>query len=216
MKKKVEITPERGVVFDDYPMNKYAKKIDWWTSDKGLELIGGWRRTGASLRDIYEKIGVDPRTFRSWRNKCPKLDEILSVGKEITNARVVDALYKRAIGFEYDEITRELVEGELQITKIVTKFVPPDTKAILSWLYNRYPGDWRCIQPPIDVSAKVLSNATDVLVAIRDAAESATEAHEDNLNNMDGTKGVVDVEAKENITESAGEAYASGAHQETS
>lgn len=176
MKKRVEHLPGDEVVWDDYPVGKYAKKIDWWTSKQGIELISSWRQEGASIKDIYEKIGVDVRTFRSWRQKCPDLEEALVVGKEITNARVIDALYKRAVGFYYDEEQYDLVEGEMMLTRRYRRYCPPDTKAILSWLFNRYPQEWRAIQAPIDADGPALQNAEDVLVKIRDAALSLPDA----------------------------------------
>lgn len=171
MKKRVEHLPGDEVVFDDYPVGKYAKKIDWWTSKQGIELISSWRQAGASIKDIYEKIGVDVRTFRSWRKKCPDLGEALVVGKEITNARVIDALYKRAVGFYYDEITSELVEGEMRVVRSVRKYCPPDTKAILSWLYNRYPQEWRAVQEPLD-KTRYVETIQNILVAMKEVAEN--------------------------------------------
>lgn len=206
MKKRVEHLPGDEVVFDDYPVGKYAKKIDWWTSKQGIELISSWRQAGASIKDIYEKIGVDVRTFRSWRKKCSDLEEALVVGKEITNARVIDALYKRAVGFYYDEITSELVEGEMRVVRSVRKYCPPDTKAILSWLYNRYPQEWRVMQAPIDVDGPALANAEDVLVKIRDTALSLPDKSSRASDGADGSTPASDDGSQEKGTENAGEA----------
>lgn len=206
VRKKVEHIDGDVVVFDDYPTGKFAKKIDWWTSTQGLELIAGWRQCGCSIEDIVNKIGVDPRTFRSWRKKCPKLEEVLISGKEITNSRVVNALYKRATGFTYDEVTKELVEGKLRVTKVVTKFVPPETKAILAWLYNRQSADWRALQPPIDTNTPAVMNAEDVLVTIREVAGAASEDKEDALD-------IVDAQAPGSTEEGQGEAKESAGGQ---
>lgn len=182
MKKQLEvISDEQEVVFDDYPTNKFAKKIDWWTSDKGITLIRSWREHGLSIKDIYTRMGVDPRTFRTWRRKCPALEEALIFGKEVTNAAVVDSLFKKAVGFYYTEKTSQLVEGEMMVVKIVEKYSPPDTKAILSWLFNRYSKEWRAVQDPIDVNAPALENAEDILIRIKEIAQGTTsfEAHPD-------------------------------------
>jgi hypothetical protein len=202
--KKVEHIAGDVVVFEDYPTGKFARKIDWWTSKQGLELIASWRSCGCSIDDITKKIGVDPRTFRAWRKKCPQLEEVLVSGKEITNARIVDALYKRATGFEYDEITRELVEGEMRVTKIVTKYVPPETKAILAWLYNRQSESWRAIQQPIDMDTPALTSADDMLVTIREAAEKVTEGHGSGSDAGDGQEGLPDFEGEGEATGGSG------------
>lgn len=196
---------EDSIVFSDYPTNKYAKKIDWWTSDKGLELIAGWRQSGCTIKEIHAKIGVDARTFRAWRKKCPQLDEIMSVGKDIATTRVVNALFRRAIGYEYEETVQELVEGRMITTKIFTKHMPPDTKAILAYLYNRDWQNWRVAQQPIDVNLPALQNADEVLVRIREAAEQALgsppEAQEDTGDGQDGCEPADDAEGQGEVTE---------------
>lgn len=170
MAKEIE---EHNVVFTDYPVGKFARKIDWWTSEKGIQLVAGWRQAGCTIEEIQNKMGVDPRTFRSWRKKCPKLEDALVLSKEIANVQVINSLYQRAVGMEYDEVTRELVEGELRVTKIVTKYIPPDVKAILAFLYNRDSQNWRAIQQPIDTDLPAILSADDVLVNIRGMAEKA-------------------------------------------
>ena len=129
MAKEIE---EHAIAFTDYPVGKYSRKIDWWTSERGIQLIAGWRQAGCTIEEITQKMGVDKRTFRSWRKKCPALEDALVLSKEIATVQVVNSLYQRAVGMEYDEVTRELVEGEMRVTKIVTKYIPPDVKAILA------------------------------------------------------------------------------------
>ena len=64
----------------------------------------------------------------------------------------------------------------MRVTKIVTKFIPPDVKAILAFLYNRDSQNWRAIQQPIDTDTPAILNADDVLVNIRNIAEKASLA----------------------------------------
>ncbi|CAI3601335.1 hypothetical protein CNEO2_2630002 [Clostridium neonatale] len=63
----------------------------------------------------------------------------------MVDIQVENALLKRALGYKYDEVTKELNEdtGELEVTKVVTKEVQPDTTAQIFWLKNRKPEDWR-------------------------------------------------------------------------
>lgn len=70
-------------------------------------------------------------------------------GKEPVDVEVENALLKRALGYEYDEITRERAfdpetgEARMVETKRVTKQVLPDTTAQIFWLKNRRPDLWR-------------------------------------------------------------------------
>lgn len=197
---------EDSIVFTDYPTNKYAKKIDWWTSSKGLELIAGWRQAGCTIKEICTKMGVDIRTLRAWKKKCPQLDEILSVGKDIATVRVVNALFKRAVGYEYEESVQELIEGQMVTTKIYTRHMPPDTKAILAYLYNRDCQNWRAIQQAIDTTAPYIQNVEDILVKIRETAEDASgslsEAEENASGASDGSTPDPDAEPEEEAPES--------------
>lgn len=61
-----------------------------------------------------------------------------------------DALLKRALGFIQEEIYSEDIidkdSGEitsLAKRKVVRKTVPPDVRALLFWLKNRYPDRWK-------------------------------------------------------------------------
>lgn len=42
---------------------------------------------------------------------------------------VEKALYQRATGYMYEEVTKELIDGELQVKKVVQKQVAPDISA---------------------------------------------------------------------------------------
>lgn len=201
VKKKIEVLSEDGEVATDYPINKFGSKMQWWTSEQGLDIISGWRRNGLSIKDIVEQMDVDVRTFRSWRKKCPRIDEILAEGKDVTVARVADALYKKARGFYYDESVEELVEGELRVVRVTHKYCPPDTKAILAWLYNRDPEHWQAVQMIPDINPTTLAGADNVLVTIREAASEALGDHGSNERNED----VLRYSPKTNPTEANGE-----------
>lgn len=61
-----------------------------------------------------------------------------------------DALLKRALGFVQEEVySEDIIDKEsgeitnLAKRKIIKKTVPPDVRALLFWLKNRYPERWR-------------------------------------------------------------------------
>ena len=162
------------VIFTDYP-DKFAKKVDWWRTPEGLDLIKRWRCQGESIKDIAEKrMGIDIRTLRSWRKNYPEFDEVLVLGKEVTIARVEESLYQRAIGYDYIEQVYELVEGEMRLTKEYKRHVPPDIKAILHFLYNRDPNHWRAIQEPIE-NTQYQDTVKNILVAMKEVAENGEQ-----------------------------------------
>lgn len=162
------------VVFSDYPEGKFARKIDWWITPEGMDLIKRWRCQGLSIQEICDKMEIDIRTLRSWRKKHPELEECLAYCKEVTISRVEQSLYNRALGYDYEETTRELIEGEMRITKIVTKHVPPDVKAILNFLYNRDPHHWRALQEPLE-QTQYTEAIKNVLIAMKEVAGSGKD-----------------------------------------
>lgn len=124
-------------------------KYSEWLTDEGLIKVEGWARDGLIDEQIAQNMGIAYSTLRTWRDKFPALSAALKRGKEVIDRQVENALLKRALGYQYDEITRELVEDlenggmKLDITKVVTKEVQPDTTAQIFWLKNRKPAEWR-------------------------------------------------------------------------
>jgi hypothetical protein len=163
------------MAYVDFPTGLKGQKERkaFWLSKEGLILIAGWRRQGVPLTEIAEKyIGVSKTAFFGhWYKESEDLRKACAVSLDIANAEVENSLLKRAIGYDYTEETHELVEGELRLTKVVTKHVPADVKAILSWLYNRLPNRWRAIQEPIE-STQYTETIKNILVAMQEVAES--------------------------------------------
>lgn len=147
----------------------------FWLSPDGILLINQWRREGIPLEEIaLTYIGVSAATLWRWTKQSSDLATALGISKDVTNGKVEQALLKRALGYEYDEAIRELVEGEMRTTKIIRKHMPPDVKACLSWLFSRRPDRWRAIQDPIDTDAEAISMAKRMMVTIKNAAEEAS------------------------------------------
>lgn len=124
-------------------------KYEYWITPEGLLKIEGWARDGLTDAQIAENIGIRAGTLYDWKNRFPDISETLKRGKEVVDRQVENALLKRALGYTYQETTRERAlnpdTGEigLTVTKVVTKQVVPDTTAQIFWLKNRKPEIWR-------------------------------------------------------------------------
>lgn len=86
-------------------MAKYSE----WITKEGLTRIEGWARDGLADKQIAENIGVAYSTFREWVKKFPALSASLKKSKDVADRQVENALFKRAIGYEYTEDTYELI-----------------------------------------------------------------------------------------------------------
>ena len=95
--------------------------------------------TDAQLADFFE---VAVSTINLWKINYPEFSESLTVPKEMADARVEQSLYRRAMGYEHDEVDIRVVEGSIVQTPI-RKYYPPDSTAMIFWLKNRKPADWR-------------------------------------------------------------------------
>lgn len=119
-------------------------KYEYWITPEGLLKIEGWARDGLTDEQIAGNIGIRRQTLYEWTKRFPVISDTLKRGKEIVDRQVENALLKRALGYEYDEVTREPdMNGEMVETKRVTKQVLPDTTAQIFWLKNRKPDEWR-------------------------------------------------------------------------
>lgn len=119
-------------------------KYKEWLEPDSLIKLEGWARDGLTDEQIADKIGINKATLYRWKSNYCDICNALKKGKDIIDRQVENALLKRALGYEYDEVTQEIAEnGKLKITKVITKEVVPDTTAQIFWLKNRKPDDWR-------------------------------------------------------------------------
>lgn len=96
-----------------------------------LALLGA---TDSEMADFFE---VDQRTIDNWKETKPKFFQSLKDGKLKADAEVSSSLFKRATGFNFEEVkTEELGNGKQRVTRTV-KHIPPDVAAQNIWLKNR-------------------------------------------------------------------------------
>lgn len=110
-----------------------------------LILVEGWARNGLTDEQIAKNLGISKDSFYRYKREHTDFSDSLKRGKEVIDFEVENALLKRALGYKYDEITKEINEdtGKLEVMKVITKEVQPDTTAQIFWLKNRKPEDWR-------------------------------------------------------------------------
>ncbi|MEG1705071.1 MAG: transposase [Clostridia bacterium] len=125
-----------------------------------FEMIKAWCRDGASDEFIYTNLKISKDSFYEYKKKHSDFSDTLKDSKEIIDAKVENALLKRALGYKFDEITKEraidptTAREHVIVTKIVTKEVQPDTTAQIFWLKNRKSNVWRDKQE-VEHSGKV-------------------------------------------------------------
>ncbi|HEX4918063.1 MAG TPA: terminase [Limnobacter sp.] len=109
------------------------------------EKLARFGMTDAQMAQVFD---VAESTFHLWKTQHPKFSEALKRGKDLSDAEVVQSLYRRALGYSHpeDDIrTVSLGDGqgsEIVITPTI-KHYPPDTTACIFWLKNRQRDKWR-------------------------------------------------------------------------
>lgn len=118
-------------------------KYQEWLTPEGLLKIEGWARDGLVDKQIAANIGVSERTFTDWKSKYSAISSALKKGKEVVDRQVENALLKRALGYEYEEVKEKFEGGVLTERTVTKKEVVADTTAQIFWLKNRKPDTWR-------------------------------------------------------------------------
>jgi len=129
-------------------------KSEQWLTDDGLIQLEEWARDGLTDEQIATNMGVSVSCLYRYKNKHDKICNALKKGKAVVDFQVENALFKRAMGYRTTEITKELVDNVLTVTKEVDKEVQPDTTAQIFWLKNRKPAEWRD-RKDLDMNAKI-------------------------------------------------------------
>ena len=131
---------------------------DWLTPDS-LAKIEAWAKDGLTDAQIAHNMGIGLTAFYTWRKSYPDIADALKKGKAVADVEVENALYKKAIGYRYEEVTKMPVydkdgtpiQGDdgtpkMCVAKITIKYAHPDTTAQIFWLKNRRPDKW-CSDP---------------------------------------------------------------------
>lgn len=92
-------------------------------------------------REMAYFFGVSESTLNRWKLAYPEFSESIRRGKALADAEVVEALYRSAIGFSYEESIVKEFNGKIEVIK-TTKHRPPNSTAMIFWLRNRQPDKW--------------------------------------------------------------------------
>lgn len=140
-------------------MIKIARKgkFQEWLTDDGLLKIQCWAREGLIDEQIAHNIGISRSTLNEWAKKFPVISDTLKKGKAPVDFEVENALLKRALGYDVEEITTEIEElptgktdengmpiiKQKKHVRKTKKHIAPDVTAQIFWLKNRKPDKWR-------------------------------------------------------------------------
>ena len=110
-----------------------------WIKGDNLILLEGWARDGLTDMQIAHNIGISYTTFKEWKKKYTSFASTLKKGKEVVDYAVENALLKKALS--------------------------GDTTAMIFWLKNRKPKQWRD-KPELAEETELLKAAKKLLADV--------------------------------------------------
>jgi hypothetical protein len=113
-------------------------------------------------------VGINVATLYKWINQYSEIGNALKKGKRPVDMEVENALLKRALGYDWEEETTEIYSDGRKHVKKIKRHVPPDPTAMIFWLKNRKPKQWRD-RPTTDEDSDALKAAKLLLEGVNSA-----------------------------------------------
>lgn len=133
-----------------------------------LDRLPAWRKQGMTEKQIAKRLGIAYSTLNLYKVEHLELSEALKKGREELIEELETSLYRKAMGFQYEE-TEEYIEQKgdkisLKRKKVLKKNALPDTGALAFALKNLDPDRWRD-KRETEISGEIKTNAFDQLTA---------------------------------------------------
>jgi DNA-binding XRE family transcriptional regulator len=99
-------------------------------------------KLGATDAEMAAAFGVAVQTLNLWKVTYPEFSASVKLDKAVADGKVVESLYKRAMGYSVTEEDIRVIDGKI-VRSEVTRHYPPDPTAMIFWLKNRDKANWR-------------------------------------------------------------------------
>lgn len=113
------------------------------TEENRYHFIEALARNGMTLKQCADVFGVNERTVQEWLKNDPRFEEAWMRGRVHPDHLVEQALFRRAVGYQIEEITQEKSMGVVTKEKRVVREIAPSEIACFFWLKNRLPHLWQ-------------------------------------------------------------------------
>lgn len=100
---------------------------------------------GATDIEIARFFGICVDTLNNWKIKYPDFVASIKTAKGEADERVERSLYQKATGYTFESEKIFQYDGRVVRAKTI-EHVPPSDTAMIFWLKNRRPEQWRDIQ----------------------------------------------------------------------
>lgn len=122
-----------------------------------LDIVRELAINGFSNDQIAKALGIARSTLQLYLKEYPEFSDALEGGKILFDSKIISALGKRGLGYDYVEEHLEYAPGsvkekdgesveksaKIKSVKKVKKHVPANVSAALVWIYNRQKNNWK-------------------------------------------------------------------------
>ena len=119
----------------------------------------------ATQKQIAQYLGVSEKTLIKLRKTHSKLDSAFQYGDEELKQKLLDAMYQRAIGFDYEETQTVIEETKTGTKKRITKYKKkslPEIAAIKYLLIIKFGLEYNDKKEEIELMNKRLEKGEEV------------------------------------------------------
>jgi hypothetical protein len=116
-------------------VDEFLEEAPEYRGEWTCHLVRRLSARGFTETDVADVMSIALETFEGWKSEHDELAEALRQGRQEANGAVERALIQLAIGFEYQE--EVLIRSGKKVA--FTRYQPPSTNAIKSWLEHNMP-----------------------------------------------------------------------------
>ena len=120
-------------------------KSKWHHVRSRLPLVEEWAKKGLTESQISTNLGIARSTLSAFKIRYPEFLEALSRGREFAVAELENALYRRAISYDYEttRVSVRMINGvEVRYTEKTRKHLPADVGACIILRKNKDRKNW--------------------------------------------------------------------------
>ena len=150
----------KGKMLDTYERWKASGHLE-----AKLKAISEMTSKRATQKQVADYLGVSEKTIIKLRKVHQRLDHAFQFGDEELKQNLIDAMYQRAIGFEYEETQTVIEETKTGTKKRITKFKKqslPEIAAIKYLLITKFGIEYNEKKTEIELMAKRIENGEEV------------------------------------------------------
>lgn len=134
-------------------------KSKWPEVKDKLHHVEKWARDGLTEEQIAKNLGIAKSTLNEYKNEHSDLLTAIKRGRAGVVTEIENALVRRALGYEYEEVKTYIKDENGKIVKYTEKtkkYLPPDVGACAILLKNKDRGNWSDNPAKLEIEREML------------------------------------------------------------